>query len=875
MVNDVHGLVIFYNEGNKVICGVSPMQETLLTTKLNLPTLQPNWLCRPRLLESLNEGLARRLTLVCAPAGYGKTGLLSEWARNAPAKAIWISLDEGDNDIARFFRYLVASVQSISPGGGQTPASLVGIVNDLAMLQQSLIIILDDYQVIQAESVHQAMAWLLDHLPPMVHVVIATRADPPLPLSRLRARGSLAELRARDLRFSLEEVAAYFESLALALEPNQVAALTSRTEGWAAGLQLAALSMRGRDNVAEFIEAFAGRHEYIADYLADEVLRQQPEERTAFLLQTSILERMCASLCQAVVDSSGEAYPPAHWQEQLVHLQQQNLFVVPLDDERLWYRYHRLLADVLRQRLQEKSPHLVPELHRRASRWFEDHGLAGEAIHHALAAKDLERVAGLVETAGPLYLRRSEVATVLGWLGALPEEWLERRPSLALTAVLADINAGRLDGAERRIARIDEERLPPLLRSVAWVARTQLCWFKGDLKGVSEFSEQILASVQGTSSTHEPDRTSGAIQELLAATFLAEASRALGNTARAMEACCRTIARTDGIHAGSDSAAFLGNLKLKVSLLLYERNDLAAAERYAAEGLDLVSRAGHTLFEASAYATLASIRRALGEGSAAQELLQRAVAIVRKRCVAHELAAYAAIEARQHLQMGMIQEAVQWSERQLRDIDLAHQAGLEVEQIRFYTEATRIRIFLARGLYTEARAQCEHLLEKALADERVGNCIELHALLALAARGQGDSAGALRALDHALRLARAEGYVRTFLDEGKPMQMVLAELHSRFPSTSPSADYAGRLLQAIGTETDHPATNAHLAEPLSDRELEVLRLLGEGRLNREIADQLVITVGTVKRHVNSICGKLAAEGRRDAVSKATALHLLP
>ncbi|MDQ1493886.1 MAG: hypothetical protein QOG69_369, partial [Actinomycetota bacterium] len=445
------------------------MAGPLLETKLHLPRPRRGTVARPRLTERLNRGTESALTLVSAPAGFGKTTLLAEWlAASAVGRrsTAWLSLDQRDNDSATFWTYLVAALNTAADGVGTSALSLLqspqvpiesvlaALLNELNEISDDVVLVLDDYHVIDARDVQDGMAFLLEHLPPQIHLVIASRADPALPLARLRARGELVEIRAADLRFTPDEAATYLnEVMGLALTADDVAALEKRTEGWIAALQLAALSMQGRDDVVAFIAGFAGDDRYIVDYLAEEVLQRQPEHVKQFLLQTSILDRMSGPLCEAVTGQSGG-------KARLAALERGNLFLVPLDDRRQWYRYHHLFADVLRAHLLDEQPDDVPELHVRASKWYEQNGEASEAIRHALAAEDFERAADLVERAGPAMQRNRQEATLLGWYRALPEDVFVRRPVLSASYGGVLLSSGQLEDVESRL-RAAERWLDP------------------------------------------------------------------------------------------------------------------------------------------------------------------------------------------------------------------------------------------------------------------------------------------------------------------------------------------------------------------------------------------------------------------------------
>ena len=462
------------------------MPMSLLTTKLYRPPVSPTLVTRPHLIQRLDEGLHlhHRLTLISAPAGFGKTTLLSDWLCHVDRPAAWISLDEADNDLARFLAYLVAALQTLDARIGQAAQAmlqapqppalepwLTSLANDITAYSQPFILVLDDYHAIETPTIHQALAFLLDHPPPQMHLVLASRADPPLPLARLRGRGQLTELHAADLRFTYDETAAFLnKAMALDLSVEQVQALEQRTEGWVTGLHLAALSIQGRSDVPAFIAAFAGSHRYILDYLTEEVLNRQTKEVRDFLLHTSILHRFSSGLCDAVRSGAGS-------QATLAYLEQNNLFVLPLDDQQRWYRYHHLLADLLRQRLQQEKPDLVPVLHRRASQWYEHQGLMAEAVSHALTPGDFARAAGLIQRAGWRTLTRGEMATILRWMAALPDAFVRSRPRLSLLHAWALAKSGQLDSVEPCLRDVDLDPSPGEASAVrAYVAGVRGTW---------------------------------------------------------------------------------------------------------------------------------------------------------------------------------------------------------------------------------------------------------------------------------------------------------------------------------------------------------------------------------------------------------------
>jgi LuxR family maltose regulon positive regulatory protein len=573
----------------------------ILATKLYLPRLRPNVVSRPRLLERLNEGLHRNLTLISAPAGFGKTTLVSEWVALIERATAWLSLDEGENDPTRFLTYLVAALQTIAPNIGegmlgvlqssQPPppeAILTALLNEITTLPDHFVLVLDDYHVIDAKAVDQALTYLVEHLPPQMHLVIATREDPQLPLARLRARGHLIELRAADLRFTASEAAEFLNQvMGLSLSAADIAALEDRTEGWIAGLQLAALSMQRHQDVPGFIRAFAGDHRYIVDYLVEEVLQRQPEPVRSFLLQTAILDRLNGPLCDAVTgQEEGNA--------RLEALERGNFFVVPLDDKRHWYRYHHLFAEVLSAHLMAEQPDQVSTLHRRASAWYEQNDLPSDAIRHALAAKDFERAADLIERAVPAMRRSRQEATVLGWLQALPDELLHYRPVLSVHYAGTLLLSGELEGVEARLR--DAER---------WL----------DTK--ADMGELVLASSAEMVVVDEEEflRLPGSI-----AVYRAASALALGDVADTVKYARRALdLLPEEEHLGRGAAAgFLG-------LAYWTSGDLEAAHRSYTDCMARVQRAGHISDAIGCSIALADIRIAQGRLHEAMRTYEQAL----------------------------------------------------------------------------------------------------------------------------------------------------------------------------------------------------------------------------------------------------------
>ena len=927
------------------------MSTPILATKLYLPRLRPNVVSRPRLLERLNEGLHRNLTLISAPAGFGKTTLVSAWVEGIERPTAWLSLDEGENDPARFLAYLVAALQTIAANIGEgvlgmlqssqpppTEAILTALLNEITTLPDNFVLVLDDYHVIDAKAVDIALTYLVEHLPPQMHLVIATREDPQLPLARLRARSHLTELRAADLRFTASEAAEFLNQvMGLSLSAEDIAALEDRTEGWIAGLQLAALSMQGHQDVPGFIRAFAGDHRYIVDYLVEEVLQRQPAPVRSFLLQTSILDRLHGPLCDAVTgQEEGNA--------RLEALERGNFFVVPLDDTRHWYRYHHLFAEVLSAHLLAEQPDQVATLHRRASAWYEQHGSVADAIRHALAAFDFGRAADLVELAVPAMARSRQEATVLGWLKALPDELVRARPVLSVHYAGALLLHGELEGVEARLRDaeqwldtktdrgelalapsagmvvVDEAEFRGLPGMIA-VYRAAIAlalgnvadtmkyarraldlvpeddhhrrgsaagflglayWTSGDLEAAHRSYAECMALVQ----------RSGHISDAIGCSIaLADIRISQGRLREAMSTYER------GLQLATEQSAPVlrgaADMHVGMSELHRERDDLHAATQLLLRSKELGELAGLPQNRYRWCVAMARIRKAEGDLDGALDLLHEA-----ERLYVSDFFPYvrpiAAWMTRVWVAQGKLAEALDWAREQ----------GLSVSDdlsyLREFEHITLVRVLLAR--YTSERAEhsmleamglLERLLHAAEEGERTGSIIEILVLQALAHQMQGDISAALVPLERALTLAEPEGYVRIFVDEGPPMAVLLASLHEharkrpRAALTNVPLAYIERLLALLRGErvqegispaatssASAPAPAQSLLDPLTERELEVLRLIAAGLSNRAIAARLVLALSTVKSYVNTIYGKLQVESRTQAVARARALHLL-
>jgi len=907
----------------------------LLETKLYVPRPRRGLVPRPRLSERLDRGTASKLVLVSAPAGFGKTTLLTEWLAARPAApagerlAAWLSLDRGDNDPASFWTYVIAALRTAAPGVGESALALLGepqpppietvltmLLNDLGAVAGEIVLVLDDYHLIDAAEVQDGMAFLLDHLPPRLHVVITSRADPALPLARWRARGELAEIRAAELRFTAEEAAAYLnEMMGLQLTAQDVATLEGRTEGWIAALQLAALSMQGRDDVAGFIAGFAGDDRYVVDYLAEEVLARQPERVHTFLLQTSILGRLSGPLCDAVTGQGGG-------KAMLEALDRGNLFLVPLDDRRRWYRYHHLFADVLQARLLDEQPGQVPDLHRRASEWYEQNGEQPEAVRHALAAGDFERAAGLVELATPAILRTRQEAKLRGWLEVLPDEVVQARPVLSVYFAGALLIGGELEGvedrlrdAERWLEQATGARAEPRVPSAEMVVadeeeyrrlpatielyRAGQALARGDAPGTVRHAQQAIelareddhhchasaaallglvywgsgdleAGHRAYSACVEGLRRAGHIADTFGCSIaLADIRITQGRLGEAL----RTYEQALQVEPEQGGSVLRGTADMYVGMseIARERDDLHGARQLLLRSQELGEHTGLPQNRYRWRVAMARVAQAEGNLAGALGLLNEA----ERHYVSDffpNVRPVPALRARVWIAQGRLGEALGWAREQGLSVDD------DLSYLREFEHITLARLLLAREQgegaersTLEAARLLERLLLSAEAGGRTGRVIEILVLRALVHQALGDLPAAFGFLDRAVTLAEPEGYVRVFADEGPPMTSLLREAAKR----GTGRDYARRLLAAASRiERSGPVEQA-LIEPLSDRELDVLRLLGGELDGPAIARELMVSLNTMRTHTKNIYAKLAVTNRRAAVRRAAELNLLP
>ncbi len=932
------------------------MVTSILATKLYIPPSSQNYVLRQRLVDRLNQGLDRKLTLVSAPAGFGKTALVSEWAKccghnepaapgETPIRTAWLSLDDQDSDPVRFLSYLVAALQMVVPGlsegiqgilrSSQPPIEpiLVAMINDITTVTGKIILVLDDYHMIDSVKVDEAIAYLIDHLPPLMHLVITTREDPQLPLARLRARGQMTELRVSDLRFTPDEAVDFFAGMGIKLLPEEITALEERTEGWIAGLQLAALAIQSGPDVPAFIRDFSGDHRYIMDYLVEEVLRRQPEPVRRFLLQTSILDRLHGPLCNAVTGQTDGS-------TQLENLEHGNFFIISLDDQRRWYRYHHLFADVLMAHLKTEQPDQVPTLHRRASIWYEQQGAFADAIRHALAADDFARAADKIEQVFPAMSRTRQELTLLGWLRALPEALVHNRP------VLCNLYAGTLmqigeiqqvedwlltaeqwldlyqDGLERlgensvvvnqeefrrlpgavalhragqalMLGRVDEAMrharrvldLAPeddfLRRGGAGAILGLSFWALGDLAAARQVYPDSILNLRRVG--YLSDATGCSLA-------LADIAITQGHLREAMSIYDQALRFAS--ERGEPNLRGTADMLVGMSELHYEYNELATAAQYLMKAKE---QGEHTGLPQNRYrwrVATARIRQADGDVNGALELLNEAERVYAGDFTPN-VRPVPAIRARLQAERGLLEEAFGWARaQQLTPED-------DFSYLHEYEHITRARIHLAccrrdreHSVIQEALSQLDRLLQSAEAGGRVKSIIEIRILQALFQQELGDRSAALKLIQHALTLAEPEGYMRIFLDEGPPVEHLLREalLHRANPG------YIRRLLagfDAGGAQQTGEVSNSTtasissapitleaqsatlaLVEPLSQRELDVLRLFKTELSGPEIAQELMIALSTVRTYTKSIYSKLDVNNRRAAVRRAAELNLI-
>jgi LuxR family maltose regulon positive regulatory protein len=876
--------------------------EQLLSTKLYIPSIRPEFVPRPHLIGRLNDGLHRKLTLISASAGFGKTTLVANWCRQADHSTSWLSLDQNDNDPVRFFSYLIAALQKIDPEICQTaqtilPTSqlidleplLINLTNEINEKLGPFFLILDDYHVIAASEIHQAVAFLIDHAPAHMHLIILTRSDPPLPIARLRGRGQLTELHTADLRFSVDEVEAFLIKLmGLRLSHEDILSLQKRTEGWIVGLQLAALSMRRYEEKAAFIHSFTGSQRFTLDYLTEEVLKQQSLEIQTFLLQTSVLERLSGPLCNAVTERTDS-------QEILEFLEANNLFVFSLDEDRTWYRYHRLFADVLHNQLRSSDPNLIQTIHQRACSWLEEQGFVGHSIHHAIAANDIENASRLVEKHALSMLMQGEIVTLFNWISWVENldgerAWLSVYKSWGFTLTgqfdLADlwlknavINGSALAPETEQALLGHIEAIHAFLASVRGDAEAAIRFAKNALKFLPE-DEQTVRSIvhliigftfrltgdfdQAIKFLQDAQRSGQVLGhkyiELGALTSMSDLIRSQGKLHQAHEIeneVLKLSTQQNGQNLPTARWPFLG-----LGWIHYEWNNLAIAKTQTQNAIALSQQWKDFINLVQSFDLMSKIYIAQGELDRAHQMISQAENLSRT----HALPLTSWVKAsriRYWLAQGNLEAVTHW----------VNHCGLStLDEIILQEEAEYLaftRASLATGDFQRALQFSKPLMIFTEKLDRVGSLIETLNLRALAFQAAKNPSKALTTLARALKLAKPEGYIRTFVDEGKPMESLLRLAQTKGISKS----YAHKLLSAFTDNKTSAQPDQHLVDPLSKRELEVLRLIGEGLSNREIAQELVVAVSTIKTHVNHIYRKLDVNSRTQAVAKSQQLGL--
>ncbi|MCX6047986.1 MAG: LuxR C-terminal-related transcriptional regulator [Chloroflexi bacterium] len=901
------------------------MPLDLLATKLFVPPVRAHLVPRLRLLDRLQQSIQGKLTLISAGAGFGKSTLVSAWVAipSVQRPVAWLSLDAGDSDPVHFLTYLVAALQTIAPTlgagimdllqGPQPPRETAGreailttLINELTTFPDHFVLVLDDYHLIEAApnggclpgallgAVDTALTFLLDHLPPRMHLVIITREDPSLPLARLRARGDLSELRAADLRFTEAETAEFLnQGMGLSLSVADIAALEARTEGWIAGLQLAALSLQGQHDATHFIQSFTGSHHFVLDYLVEEVLERQPASVQTFLLRTSILDRLCGPLCDAVLRD-----PAADGQATLAYLEHANLFLVPLDNERRWYRYHHLFADLLRQRLHqhatsstENDNERVTEYHSRASQWYEDQGLTFEAFQQATAAQDIERAARLIEGEGLPRHFRSTVTIILDWLASLPMRELDARPALWWRYASLLLVNGQTAGVEERLQASEaamqgtaaDDKTRPLIGQIAAV-RAVLAVTRYQVETMLTQSRRALAylpltnrALRATASWtlgvayQQQDNRAAAQHAFTASIELSQACGEIFTTVLATIGLADLQIAENQLYGAAETyqrvLQLLGDSPLPVACeahrdlaqIYYEWNDLAAAERHGRQSLHLARQYGPVIDRfVICEVFLARLKLAQGDVTGAAALLVEASQSAHTHNFVQRVPEVAAVQVLTLLRQGNLATAAQLAE--LHDLPIS-----------------QARVYLARGDPAAALAVLDPLRQqmeaKGWADER----LKVLVLQAVAHQAHGEKDAAVQMIGDALALAKMGGFIRLFVDEGPPMARLLSEVAVR----GIAPDYTQQLLAAfspVGVSQPHPGRIAGrpsaLVEPLSERELDVLRLFKTELSGPEIARELVIGLSTVRTHTKNIYSKLNVNSRRAAVKRAAELDLI-
>jgi len=885
------------------------VNNRLLATKFHIPPWRTNGVPRSRLVNRITTGLVekRKLTLISAPAGYGKTTVLIDWIHTfgKDLNVVWISLDEGDNDPLRFLDYFISAFRFIGESIGQSAQILSSLpqhpplqvildelLNDLATLESQVVLVLDDYHTISNPHIHEALEYFIEHQPTQLHLAIITREDPPLPLPRMRSRGQMTEIRAYDLRFTLDEASVFFnQSMHLDLAVETISKLETRTEGWAVGLQLAALALQNLPNPYEFIQTFHGTHRYVLDYLAEEVLRQQNEEIRNFLFQTAVLEKFNASLCNAITGRSDS-------HDLLLQIEQINLFIIPLDNERIWYRYHHLFADFLKTGLTkiEQAQLLV-----KASQWYEENDLVIEAVKHSFLSKNIEMTANVIERVIQKASAWSggEITTLVGWLDALPSQLFESKPALCLHASRAWYIAGRINlseksldladqflkecstsdlqtktllgiAAERRAAlaiihgdltfaieranyaldQLPEKNLYDRARAIAMIGLAY--GLKGDLEQASRFliKASDLSHTVGVSYTIMATRCEAALMQI---------------TQGKLHLATQTIQKATQL-AGEKQIPTFGFKWYVLAEIALEQNDLASAEKLLMDGIN-ISKQGVLIDDLRLeLMTFAHLKKSTGDFTAALSAIEQAHSICQSLEIPRFVTLSNAHRVRIQLANGMTELANKWAQ-EYQDLRNSH----PVEYTREYEDITLARVFFVNGDNDKALELLTPLYEQAKVEGRFRTCIEVAILLSLINVAKVKTDLAIQWLSNAVKLAEPEGFLRLFLNEGTFISELLPKVRQAAPR------FVDKLLQAFSLQNTNQKTifpaNDKLISPLSEQELRVLKLIVLGKSNQEIAEELFISIGTAKWHVHNILQKLGVNNRPQAIALAREMDI--
>jgi LuxR family maltose regulon positive regulatory protein len=869
------------------------MPTPLLMTKLNMPQLRPKRVFRSALIDLLNGGLSGKLTLVSAPAGYGKTTMILEWLSQCPGeyRMGWISLDENDNDPVQFLAYIIAAVgQSIS-GFGETVRSLLqspqpppgeviltALLNEIAGIPSPFILILDDYHTIHTPAIHKLMANWLEHQPTTIHLVLISREDPLLPIARLRARGYLTEIRQDDLRFSHHECLELLQNMmGIAISDQEVAALERRTEGWITGLQLAAISLQNHKDSGRFIREFTGSSRYILDYLIDEVFAHQSESTQKFLVKTSVLERLSGPLCQAVTGQDDSL-------ERLEALEQVNLFIIPLDQTRTWYRYHRLFSELLRNRLRRTEMYSLAELHNRASQWFLQNDFVSEGIQHAIAAQNWERVMQILTQVNDEMLKRGETTTLVRWYGSIPREVLIKDPQSCLDYSWPLILTGHYQEATElldHLEKISQENptfLGEIMTAQAFIARAtgqhahmvnRSERARRLLPKESVVSRGIVAINLGLAYWHRGKMQ--ATEEVLVEAI--QASQASGNQYALITAIIlqgRVLAVKGKLKAAAEKyqqAIESGRgipinalAHLDMSALYFEWNQLEEAEPHLQKAFDLSRRGQNEEFEVACWMMESNIQLAKGNGQAAQNALNLAQALTDTGKIPSLTVS--------RFEMAKLRFALAQDDL-VTTHPLYDNLAEDIDSHNFcrFTNLIKAKLMLTQNQHKKARFYLADLASTAQGEGWQYALISIRAHQALVAETEQK---AVNYLEEALNLAQPEGFLRIFVDTGVGLTPILHQA-ARF-GIKPV--YIGRILSALQSNQGVERSIKRLAEPLSERELEVLHLIVAGLSNREIAQNLVISLGTAKTHVHNIYSKLNVRNRAHAIARAREIDLV-